>query len=145
VSSRPRQRTCPPTPAETHLRAGASQKPKRALACSLSTLEIVRNVLRREDVTPAAPYHNGQSSFSFIDVPHSHEMERFNLFGWQGLEIELDCAGFAEFFFHTRWQAGNWRGAGVRKVQRAVDTDCSKGLLSLDAAECTWCPEGLEF
>jgi hypothetical protein len=53
VSSRPRQRTCPPTPAETRLRAGASQKPKRALAYLLSTLEIVRNVLRHEDVTPA--------------------------------------------------------------------------------------------
>ena len=57
----------------------------------------------------------------------------------------LDRAGFAEFFFHTREQAGDWRGAGVREVQRAVDTDCPKGLLSFDATECTWCPEGLEF
>jgi hypothetical protein len=32
----------------------------------------------------------------------------------------------------------------VREVQRAVDGDCSEGLLSFDATECTWCPEGLE-
>ena len=55
------------------------------------------------------------------------------------LEIGLDRAGFAEFFFHTREQAGNWRGAGVREVQRAVDDDCSEGLLSFDATECKWC------
>jgi hypothetical protein len=42
-------------------------------------------------------YHNGQSSFSFIDVLHSREMERLNLFGWRGLEIESNCARFAEF------------------------------------------------
>jgi hypothetical protein len=97
VSSRPSQRACPPTPSGTRLRAGASQKPKRALAYLLSTLEIVRYVLRHEDVTLRAPYHNGQSSFSFIDILHSRETERLNLFGWRGLEIESDCAGFAEF------------------------------------------------
>jgi hypothetical protein len=63
----------------------------------LSTLAIVRNVLRHEDVTLRAPYHNGQSSFSFIDILHSRETERLNLFGWRGLEIESDCAGFVEF------------------------------------------------
>jgi hypothetical protein len=61
------------------------------------------------------------------------------------LEIELDRAGFAQFFFDTRKQAGDWRGTGVREVQRAVDADCSKGLLSFDSTECTWCPEGIEF
>ena len=57
----------------------------------------------------------------------------------------LDRAGFVEFFFHTREQAGYWRRAGVREVQRAVDRDRSKGLLSVDATECTWCPKGIEF
>jgi hypothetical protein len=76
---RPRQRWCPPTPAETRLRAGASQKPKRALAYLLSTLEIVRNVLGTRTSLLRAPYHNGQSSFSFIDVLHSCETERLNL------------------------------------------------------------------
>jgi hypothetical protein len=61
------------------------------------------------------------------------------------LEIGSDRAGLAEFFFHTREQAGDWRGAGMREVDRAVDSDCSKGLLSFDATECTWCPEGLEL
>ena len=32
-------------------------------------------------------------------------------------EIESDRAGFAEFFFQTREQARDWRGAGVREVQ----------------------------
>jgi hypothetical protein len=42
ASSRLRQRTYPPTPAETRLTLGASQKLKRARAGSLSSLEIVR-------------------------------------------------------------------------------------------------------
>ena len=42
------------------------------------------------------------------------------------LEIGLDRAGFAEFFFHTQEQAGDWRGAGMREVDRAVDGDCSR-------------------
>jgi hypothetical protein len=87
VSSRPSQRACPPTPAGIRLRAGAFQKPRRALAYLLSTLEIVRNVLRHEDVTPERSIAYGQSSFSFIDVLHSREMERLNLFGWRGLEM----------------------------------------------------------
>ena len=62
-----------------------------------------------------------------------------------GLGIGLDRASFAEFFFYTREQAGDWRGAGVSEVQRAVDGDCSEGLLSFDATECTWRPEALEF
>ena len=33
----------------------------------------------------------------------------------------------------------------MREVQRAVDGDCSEGLLSFDATECRWCPEGLEL
>jgi hypothetical protein len=56
-----------------------------------------------------------------------------------------DRAGFVEFFRHTREQAGDWRGAGVSQVQRAVDGDCSKGLLSFDATERTWSPESLEL
>jgi hypothetical protein len=44
------------------------------------------------------------------------------------MEIGLDRADFAEFFFHTREQARDWRGAGVREVQRAVEGDCSEGL-----------------
>lgn len=43
------------------------------------------------------------------------------------LEIKLDRAGFAEFFLDTREQARDWREAGVREVQRAVDGDRSKG------------------
>jgi hypothetical protein len=39
------------------------------------------------------------------------------------MDIGLDRAGFAEFFFHTREQALDWRRAGVREVQRAVDGD----------------------
>ncbi|HTF72147.1 MAG TPA: hypothetical protein VK638_56710 [Edaphobacter sp.] len=61
------------------------------------------------------------------------------------MEIGLDRAGFVEFFFHTREQAGNWLGASVREVQRAVDGDRSEGLLSFDATECRWCPEGLDL
>jgi hypothetical protein len=33
----------------------------------------------------------------------------------------------------------------VCEVQRTVDGHCSEGLLSFDATECTWCPEGLKF
>ena len=54
-------------------------------------------------------------------------------------------AGFAQFYFDTREQARDWRGAGVRQMQRTVDRDRSQGLLSFDATECTWCPEVLEF
>ena len=60
-------------------------------------------------------------------------------------ELGLDRAGFAEFFFYTREHVGDWRGTGVREVQRAVDGDCSQGLLSFDATEGTWCPKGLEL
>jgi hypothetical protein len=29
--------------------------------------------------------------------------------------------GFAEFFFDSREQAKDWRGAGAREVQRTID------------------------
>src|ERR1700716_1397358 len=77
-------------------------------------------------------------------IAHSRDVAA-HPFGMASLQIGSEPAGFTEFFFHTREEAGNWRGTGVREVQRAVDGDCSKGLLSFDATECTWCPEALEF
>ncbi len=50
-----------------------------------------------------------------------------------------------EFFLQTREQVGDWCGAGVREVQRAVDGNCSQCLLSFDATERNWCPGVLEF
>ena len=80
-----------------------------------------------------------------IDIPNSRETERFESAPDASFGNWLDRAGFVEFFFHTREQVGYWRRAGVREVQRAVDRDRSKGLLSVDATECTWCPKGIEF
>jgi len=61
---------------------------------------------------------------------------------WADREIRFDRAGFAEFFFYTREQPADWRGAGVREVQGAVNGDCYEGLLSFDATECTKVPRG---
>ncbi|HYZ75169.1 MAG TPA: hypothetical protein VE641_18970 [Chthoniobacterales bacterium] len=37
------------------------------------------------------------------------------------LEIGLNGAVFAKFLFDTREQPWDWRGAGMREMQRAVD------------------------
>src|SRR3977135_3492508 len=84
-----------------------------------------------------APYHNGQSSFSFIDVLHSRETQRLNLFGWQGLEIELDCAGFAEFKGGRRHDAFLFQIKGITWLDDILCSAVSQDSVKLAGQEAT--------
>jgi hypothetical protein len=72
-----------------------------------NALKIHRNALMTHpDVVRHE--HNVLLRFSFMEMPDSRTTQ---------LDVELDRAGFADFFFHTREQAGDWRGTGVCEVQ----------------------------
>jgi len=115
------------------------QNPSGDIPCSLSSVafQFIWKLLRRwvRSAPEELPIRIRTTSFRACGIGQGSVASFWEL-GW---------AGFAQFFFDTRKQAGDWRGTGVREVQRAVDGDCSEGLLSFDAPECTWCPQAPEF